>query len=105
MKRERKKQKKRTKNKKQSSRKKQKSKKILQSSQQIVSYCFGLRTQNPGLREVDLEPSPKKGSDRINLLTKRKATEKSNKSCRTAWTHERYPVLREVDLEPSPRYP
>ena len=35
------------------------------NSQQIVSYCLGLRTQNPGLREVDLEPSPKRGSDKI----------------------------------------
>ena len=26
------------------------------NSQQIVSYCLGLCTQNPGLREVDLEP-------------------------------------------------
>ena len=30
--------------------------------QQIVSYCLGLLTQNPGLREVDLEASPKRGS-------------------------------------------
>ena len=35
------------------------------NSQQIVSYYLGLRTQNPGLREVDLEPSPKRGSDKI----------------------------------------
>ena len=32
------------------------------NSQQIVSYCLGLRTQNPGLKEVDLEPSPKRVS-------------------------------------------
>ena len=38
------------------------------NSQQIVSYCLGLRTQNPGLREVGLEPSPKRGSDKINML-------------------------------------
>ena len=31
------------------------------NSQQIVSYCLGLCTQNPGLREVDLEPSHKRG--------------------------------------------
>ena len=37
-------------------------------SQQIVSYCLGLYVQNPGLREVDLEPSPKQGSDEINML-------------------------------------
>ena len=38
------------------------------NSQQIISYCLGLHTQNPGLREVDLEPSPKRGSDKINML-------------------------------------
>ena len=27
-----------------------------------------LRTQNPGLREVDLEPSPKRGRDKINMV-------------------------------------
>ena len=36
--------------------------------QQIVSYCLGLHTQNPGLGDVDLEPSPKRGSDKINML-------------------------------------
>ena len=36
--------------------------------QQIVSYCLGLHTQNQGLRDVDLEPSPKCGSDKINML-------------------------------------
>ena len=35
--------------------------------QQIVSYCLDLHTQKPGLREVDLEPSPKGGSDQINM--------------------------------------
>ena len=38
------------------------------NSQQIVSHCLGLRTQNPGLTEVDLEPSPKRGSNKINML-------------------------------------
>ena len=28
-------------------------------------------TQNPGLREVDFKPSPKKGSDKINRLRPR----------------------------------
>ena len=37
------------------------------NSQQIVSYCLGLHTQNPGLREVDLEPNPKRISDKINM--------------------------------------
>ena len=34
---------------------------------QIVSYCLGLSIQNPVLREVDLEPSPTRGSDKINM--------------------------------------
>ena len=34
--------------------------------QQIVSYYLGLGTENPGLREVDLEPSLIRGSDKIN---------------------------------------
>ena len=38
------------------------------NSQHILSYCLGLHTQNPGLREVDFEPSPKRGSDKINIL-------------------------------------
>ena len=38
------------------------------NSQQIVLYCLGLCTQNAGLRKVDLEPSPKRGIDKINML-------------------------------------
>ena len=38
------------------------------NSQQIVSYCLGLCTQNAGLRQVDLEPSPKGGSNKIKML-------------------------------------
>ena len=38
------------------------------NSQQIVSYCRGLWTQNPRLTEADLEPSPNRGSDNINIL-------------------------------------
>ena len=37
------------------------------NSQQIVSHCLGLCTQNAGLRQVDLEPSPKGGSDMIKM--------------------------------------
>ena len=36
--------------------------------QQIVMYCLDLCTQNPGLREVDLERSRKRGSNKINML-------------------------------------
>ena len=48
--------------------KKAKNPEIRFNSQQILLYCFGLQTQNPGLREVDLEPRPKRGSDKINML-------------------------------------
>ena len=44
--------------------------------QQIVSYCLGLHTQNPGLREVDLEPSPSRGSDKINMQKQGRNTQK-----------------------------
>ena len=37
-------------------------------SQKIESYYLGLDTQNQKLREVDLEPTPKIGSDKINIL-------------------------------------
>ena len=39
-------------------------------------YCLGLSTQNTGPREVNLEPSPKRGSDKINMLKKRRSTSK-----------------------------
>ena len=74
---------------------------IIFKSQQIVSYLLGLHTQNPVLREVDLEPSPKIGSDKINLLKQGRKTAEENKSYCTAWTHIWIPALREVDLEPS----
>ena len=61
------------------------------NTQQIVSYCLGLRTQNPGLREVDLEPSPKRGSDKINSLRPRRKNTTENKSYHTACTHKREP--------------
>ena len=44
--------------------------------QQIESYCIGLCTQNPGLREVDLEPSPERGIDKINMQKQEKNTQK-----------------------------
>ena len=59
--------------------------------QQILSYCLGLRTQNPRLREVDLEPSRKRGSDKINSLRPRRKNTAENKSFPTAWTHKRKP--------------
>ena len=42
-----------------------------QSRNEIYSH---LRTQNLGLREVDLEPSPKRRSGKINMLEQGKNT-------------------------------
>ena len=56
-------------------------------SKQIVSYCLGLHKQNPGLREVDLEPNPKRGSGKINMLKEGRKTAEENKLYRTGWTH------------------
>ena len=46
------------------------------NSQQIILYCLGLRTQKPGLREVDLEPSPKRGSAKITSWNKAEKLQK-----------------------------
>ena len=81
--------------------KKAKKPEIRFNSQQIVSYCLGLRTHNPGLREVELEPSPKRGSEKINMLTESRKTAKENKSYCPPWIHIWIAALREVDLEPS----
>ena len=54
----------------------------------MVSYCLGLHTQNLVLREVDLEPSPKRGSDKINRLRPRRKKTTGKKSNCTAWTHK-----------------
>ena len=69
--------------------------------QQIVSYCLALGTQNPGLREVDLETGPKRGSDKMTCWNKEEKPQKKT-SCivqpgLTYWI----PALREADLEPS----
>ena len=44
------------------------------NSQQIISYYLGLHTQNAGLREVDLESSPNRGSDKINMVNQARNT-------------------------------
>ena len=62
-------------------------------------YCFGLSTQCPGLKEVDLESSHKKGCDMISIMKQGRNTQK--KVCHTARTHIWIRALREVDLEPS----
>ena len=75
---------------KQSSKKKQKKPEKRSNSQQILSYCLGLCTQNPALREVDFEPCPKRGSDKINKLRPRGKNTTENKLYRTTWTHKRW---------------
>ena len=56
--------------------KKTKNPEMRSNSQQIVSDCLGLHTQNQRLREVDLEASPKRGSDKIKMLKERRNTQK-----------------------------
>ena len=64
-------------------------------------YCLGLRTQNTGLRKLDLEPSPKRGSDKINMLKSDRKSAEENKSYHTDSTHIWILALRMVDLEPN----
>ena len=71
------------------------------NSQQNVSYCVNLHPQNPGLRKADLEPSPNRSGDKINMLKQGRNIPKESKSYRTAWTKIWIPDLKEVDLEPS----
>ena len=47
-----------------------------------------------------MEPSPKRGSDKINRLGPRRKNTTENKSYGTAWSHKDNLALREVDLEP-----
>ena len=61
----------------------------------------GLHTQNPGLKDLDLEPRPKRASDKINIMKQGRNITKESKSYRTAMTHIWISALREVDLEPS----
>ena len=77
----------------------------------MVSYCLGLCTQNPGLSEVDLAPSPKRGNDKIKMLKQGRNTQKKA-SCivQPGPTYEsqhleRYtwnPVPREEPIGPEP---
>ena len=57
---------------------------------------LGLHTPNPGLRKVDLEPSPKRGSDKIHSLRPR-TQQKTSRIVQPGHTNEN-PALREVDL-------
>ena len=42
----------------------------------IHTYIFDLHTQNPQLREIDLEPSTKRASDNINMQKQGRNTQK-----------------------------
>ena len=74
--------------------------------QQMVSYCLGLHIQNPGLREAELEPSPKRGSDKINMQKQRRNTQKkASRIIQPGLTHgsqhlERYTWNPELTEEP-----
>ena len=56
--------------------KKTKNSKMRSCFQKIESYCLGLHTQNPDLREVDLKTSPKTGSDKIKMEKQGRNTQK-----------------------------
>ena len=57
-------------------------------SHQILWYCLGPHTQNPGLRVVDLESSPMNGSDKISRLRPKRKNRTENKWYCTACTHK-----------------
>ena len=63
--------------------KKPKNPEIRFNLQEIILHCLGLGTQNSGLREADLEPSPMRGSDKINMLKQVRNTPEKNKSYHT----------------------
>ena len=62
---------------------------------------LGLCTKNPWLREVDLDPSPKRGSGKINIHKQGRNNQKESNWYQTAWTQIWIPALREVNLQPS----
>ena len=68
------------------------------NSQQFVLHCLGLYTQNSGLREVDLGPSPKIDSDKIKKAITKKKEHNRKQVLQPGLTNEN-PAFREVDLE------
>ena len=50
------------------------------NSQQMVSNCIGLHTQNPELKKVHFTSSAKGDSDKINMLEKGTNFRQENKS-------------------------
>ena len=55
---------------------KEKNSEMRSNFQQIILHCLGLHTWCPGLTEVDLEPSPKRGIDEINMQKQGTNTQK-----------------------------
>ena len=81
--------------------KKTKNPELRSNFKHIVSYCLGLRTRNPWIRKVDLEPSTKRGNERTNLQKQGRNTQKkASHIVQPGLTYE-YQHFREVDLEPS----
>ena len=58
--------------------KKQRTKKWDSTLKKLYGTGLGLRTQNPGIREVDLEPSAMVGSDKDNMLNWGRKTAEKN---------------------------
>ena len=96
---------------KQSTRKKIKNPEMRSNSQQIVLYYLGLYTQNPKLKEVDLEPSPERGSDNINTPKQGRNTQKKASCIKQPaltyrsqhWDKQTWnPLLRKEPIEPEP---
>ena len=56
--------------------------------------------REPPPKKVGLEPSPDRGSDKLNMLKQRRNTQQS-KLCPTTWTHIWIPALKDRDLEHS----
>ena len=63
------------------------------------SYCVGLHTHNPGIREVNFESISKRLVAQSTSETRKKHL-KENNSYRWLWTHIYIPALTEVHLEP-----
>ena len=66
-----------------------------------ILLCLSLRTKNPGLREIDLDPSPKTGSGKINMHKQGRNNQKESNWYQTAWSQIWIPALREFNLQPS----
>ena len=76
----------------------QEEKKILKKDQTSTNHVL---LPYPALREIDLEPSPMIGSDKINRVRPEEKTQKKTCGIVLPGLTNENPALREVDLEPS----